>query len=227
LASGNNKVVELSVAATAFNSAVSINYQWQSGTFYENNPSVINDNSWADIAGQTSDILSLSNLPEVNSGLYLAYRVLLDDYNISSVPIDAIDTLRRKTSNAIKVGTPAFVADSSSEDINYNNLNQEWSIIYQGTTNKVDPAIVILSGLRDLTNIDYDISIRSTTPFDLPNQTGYLHIYDVGISEISSTGTSLVSAAGNDYISLIANTGIYLSVTGVPGQWFAGLIIPS
>jgi hypothetical protein len=153
--------------------------------------------------------------------------VLIDDNNISSVPTDETDTLRRKTSSSVKIGNPAFVADPVSEDILYNSVDQEWSLSYQGEFDDVDPPIIIISGLRPLNNISYDISIRSLLDPILGNQTGYLHIYDVGVPEISATGTSQTLANGVEAINLVSNTGIFLSVTGIPGLWFAGFTIPS
>ena len=219
--------LRLEIEATAFNSSATLYYQWQSGTFTENNNQNIDANSWANMPGQTNATLYLSNLPETNSGLYSAYRVLIDDNNISSVPTDETDTLRRKTSSSVKIGNPAFVADPVSEDILYNSVDQEWSLSYQGEFEDVDPPIIIISGLRPLNNISYDISIRSVLDEILGNQTGYLHIYDIGVPEISATGTSQTLANEVEAIDLVSNTGIFLSVTGVPGLWFAGFTIPS
>jgi len=98
--------VDLFVAATARNSAASLNYQWQTGnipTYYYQSPTI-----WGDIAGETNQRLEVRGL--VQNSSYQFYRCTIDD-DLNG--LDDTTGMESKISNTSKVTTSTFIGDSA------------------------------------------------------------------------------------------------------------------
>jgi len=227
----NNNNINIEVDAVAFNSTATLHYQWQEADFV-GSTTQIDNNSWTDINGATSNSYSRSIYPtaENNTGLYKAYRVIVDDTPISVD--DTISTLKRKTSDSVKVGTPAYVANTNVDEIQYFTSTENWLIDYQGETDDIDPAEMIISGLRPLFGLDYDVSIRSIITDDSDDEVATLELTSgvspiVSITSINNSLVAAVSEPNDPFQDLNTNDYMTISVTGEPTQWFAKLTIPS
>lgn len=224
LPTGNSLL--LSITADIFNpfpDKTTLFYQWQQANFISNTINIDND-SWSDIENETSSTLSLSNLPENNTGLHKAYRLFIDDESILN-NTDNITTIKRKTSNIFRVANPAYVSDSNNNIIY--QQNNTWLVTREGSTNTINPPQLFISGLRNLNNISYLNTIRSIETNINTNTTYFAYVsMPPIIPEISSSNfaTSLISGTIQTFTP---ETGILISVSGNPSDWSVRFIIPS